>query len=448
MHVKLTERQTRLLRNTFLDYQQTEEFLKNPLIVERAQGLHYWDVDGKEYFDAIGGIFVASLGHGHPRVLEAMRRQMEIMSFAPPLHGIADVTLEFGARLADVTPGDLNFVKPFSGGSESIEAALKFARQYFKQSGHPGKYKFISRYFGYHGGTLGAMSASGTGPRKTPFEPQMAGFLKVFPPTWRRDYFDSWEECNRFAARMFEDVIRNEDPETVAGILVEPIGNTGGIITPTDEYFQILREIADRYNVLLIFDEIITGYARTGRMFAAQTFGVTPDIICGGKGLSSGAIPLGALMAREGMGDVFRGPAEANVNFAHGHTFAGNPLACAVGMAVLDEIVEKRLDEKARRMGDYLAIRLEELRKYGVVREVRGKGMLRGVELARDTTTLEPFPALGKALKQTALANGLIMRIDPNWFAVAPALIAEKSDIDELIQRIDRSLGEALEMVG
>lgn len=446
--MKLTERQTRLLRNTFLDYQQTEEFLKNPLIVERAQGLHYWDVDGKEYFDAIGGIFVASLGHGHPRVLEAMRRQMEIMSFAPPLHGIADVTLEFGARLADVTPGDLNFVKPFSGGSESIEAALKFARQYFKQSGHPGKYKFISRYFGYHGGTLGAMSASGTGPRKTPFEPQMAGFLKVFPPTWRRDYFDSWEECNRFAARMFEDVIRNEDPETVAGILVEPIGNTGGIITPTDEYFQILREIADRYNVLLIFDEIITGYARTGRMFAAQTFGVTPDIICGGKGLSSGAIPLGALMAREGMGDVFRGPAEANVNFAHGHTFAGNPLACAVGMAVLDEIVEKRLDEKARRMGDYLAIRLEELRKYGVVREVRGKGMLRGVELARDTTTLEPFPALGKALKQTALANGLIMRIDPNWFAVAPALIAEKSDIDELIQRIDRSLGEALEMVG
>jgi len=377
-----------------------------------------------------------------------MRRQMEIMSFAPPLHGIADVTLEFGARLADVTPGDLNFVKPFSGGSESIEAALKFARQYFKQSGHPGKYKFISRYFGYHGGTLGAMSASGTGPRKTPFEPQMAGFLKVFPPTWRRDYFDSWEECNRFAARMFEDVIRNEDPETVAGILVEPIGNTGGIITPTDEYFQILREIADRYNVLLIFDEIITGYARTGRMFAAQTFGVTPDIICGGKGLSSGAIPLGALMAREGMGDVFRGPAEANVNFAHGHTFAGNPLACAVGMAVLDEIVEKRLDEKARRMGDYLATRLEELRKYGVVREVRGKGMLRGVELARDTTTLEPFPALGKALKQTALANGLIMRIDPNWFAVAPALIAEKSDIDELIQRIDRSLGEALEMVG
>nr|HRJ43816.1 aminotransferase class III-fold pyridoxal phosphate-dependent enzyme [Caldilineaceae bacterium] len=138
--MQLTERQTRLLRNTFLDYQQTEEFLKNPLIVKRAQGLYYWDVEGKEYFDAIGGIFVASLGHGHPRLLDAMRQQMEVMSFAPPLHGISDVTLEFGARLADVTPGNLNFIKPFSGGSESVEAALKFARQYFKQTGHPGKY--------------------------------------------------------------------------------------------------------------------------------------------------------------------------------------------------------------------------------------------------------------------------------------------------------------------
>jgi adenosylmethionine-8-amino-7-oxononanoate aminotransferase len=200
--------------------------------------------------------------------------------------------------------------------------------------------------------------------------------------------------------------------------------------------------------VVLIFDEIITGFARTGRMFAAQTFGVTPDIICGGKGLSSGMIPLGALMAKEEMAQAFLGPSEANVNFAHGHTFAGNPLACAVGIAVLDEIAEKKLDEKAQAMGDYLAGRLGELTKYGVIREVRGKGMLRGVELVRDSKTMEPFPALGTALKKTALSNGLIMRIDPNWFAVAPALIAEKSDIDELFNRIDRSLAEALEMVG
>ena len=441
--MQLTDRQQQLLKRTFLDYMPTSAFLENPLIVERADRLYYWDTEGKRYFDAIGGIFVATLGHGHPRILEAMRKQLETMSFAPPLHGISDVALEFNEKLSSITPGDLNFVKAFSGGSESVESALKFSRQYFKQSGHPSKYKFVSRYEGYHGGTFGAMAASGTGKRKTPFEPQMSGFVKVFPPTTYRDRFDTWEECNRFSAQMFEDVIINEDPETVAGVILEPIGNTGGTITPTDEYFQIVRDICDRHNVLLIFDEIITGFGRTGNMFAAQTFGVTPDIICGGKGLSSGAIPLGAMMAREGMGDVFFGPAEADVHFAHGHTFAANPLAAAVGIAVMDELVEQNLPQKAFETGNYLAAKLEELARHGVVREVRGKGLFRGVELMHPTG--RAFPELGKALKQTALNNGLIMRIDPNWFSVAPALIAEEADIDEMLELIERSLLEALE---
>lgn len=442
--MQLTDRQRKILQNTFLDYQPTETFLDNPLIVERAEGLYYWDTEGKRYFDAIGGIFVATLGHGHPRIVEALKKQLEKLSFAPPMHGTADVTLDFVERLGQVTPEDLNFIKPFSGGSESIEAALKFARQYFKQSGRPGKYKFISRYHGYHGATFGAMAASGTGKRKTPFEPQMAGFLKVFPPTYYRDRFSSWEECNRFCARMFEDVIINEDPDTIAGIIVEPIGNTGGIITPTEEYFQILRQICDEHDVLLIFDEIITGYGRTGSMFAAQTFNTTPDILCGGKALSSGAMPLGAMMVREGMGAAFRGPAEDGLNFAHGHTYAGNPLACAVGMAVIDEIEEKNLCQNAQVLGEYLAAKLEELKKYGVVREVRGRGLIRGVELVRDAETLEPFPELGQALKKTALENGLVMRIDPNWFAVAPALVANKDDIDEMCALIEKSLKEAL----
>jgi adenosylmethionine-8-amino-7-oxononanoate aminotransferase len=381
-------------------------------------------------------------------LLEAMRKQMEELTFAPPLHAISDVGLNLVERLGELTPGNLNYVKPFSGGSESMEAALKFARQYWKQAGHPNKFKFVSRYFGYHGGTFGAMAASGTGKRKSPFEPHVPGFVKVFPPTYYRDRFSTWEETNRFCAQMFEDVIVMEDPDTVAAVIVEPIGNTGGIITPTDEYFQILRQTCDKYNVLLIYDEVITGFGRTGNMFAAQTFGVTPDIIVGGKGLSSGVIPLGAMMAREDMGEVFLGPAEQELSFAHGHTFAGNPLACAVGLAVLDEIVEQNLEAKARETGDYLASKLEGLKKYGVIREVRGKGMLLGVELTRDTATLQPFPELGRALKRTAQNNGLIMRVDPNWFAVAPALIAEKSDIDEMVDLIERSLLDALEMVG
>ena len=438
--MKLTSRHQQLLHRTFIDYQATAEFLENPLIIERAEGLYLWDIEAKRYFDAIGGIFVAVLGHRHPRVMEAMRRQMERATFVPPLHSISDVTLDLVEKLGDIAPENLTFAKPFSGGSEAVEAGMKFARQYHKQSGHPGKYKFVSRYHGYHGGTFGGLAASGTGPRKSKFEPQMSGFVKVFPPSHYRDRFASWEEANRFAAQAVRDVIEHEDPETVAGVIVEPIGNTGGIITPTHEYFQILRDACHQHNVTLIFDEVITGFAKTGRMFAAQTFGVTPDIICTGKGISSGAIPLGAMIARQDMAAAFSGPPGSNVQFAHGHTFAGNPLACAAGLAVIEEILEKDLCAKAERLGSYLASRLECLRKLGVVKEIRGKGILRGVEFSQ--------PTLGVALKKTALQNGIILRIDPSWFAVAPPLIAEESDIDEMYGLIEKSVVDAIALAG
>ncbi len=444
----LTERQRKLLNLTFIDYQATSEFLENPLVIERAEGLHYWDTDGKRYFDAIGGIFVASLGHRHPRVMQAMRDQMEEITFAPPLISTTNVALDFVEKLGEVTPGNLNFVKPYSGGSEAVESALKFTRQYYKQTGRPNKYKFISRYYAYHGGTFGGMGASGSGPRKSKFEPQMDGFLKVFPPNFYRDHFSTWEEANRFAAHTVEDVILHEDPQTVAAVLLEPIGNTGGMITPTEEYFQIIRDACNRHDVLLIFDEVITGFGKTGQMFAAQTFGVVPDILCMGKGISSGALPLGAMAAREDMADAFRGSPQEQLHFAHGHTFAGNPLACAVGVAVLSEIIEKDLCSKARSLGDYLRDRLACLKKFGVVREIRGRGTLLGVELVRDTKSMQPFPELGQALKKAALEHGIILRIDPSWFAVAPALIAEEGDLEEMCDLIERSLGTALNRVG
>jgi adenosylmethionine-8-amino-7-oxononanoate aminotransferase len=435
------------MKLTFLDYRQSAEFIQEPLVINKAEGLYYWDREGKRYFDAIGGIFVAVLGHRHPRIMEAMRQQMEAITFTPPLHAISDVTLDFTEKLGSVTPGNLDYVKPYSGGSESTESALKFSLQYHKQTGHPAKYKFLSLYMGYHGATFGSMAASGTGKRKTKFEPLPGGFIKLFSPLHYRDKFASWEEANRFSAQMFEDVMISEDPETIAGVLVEPISNTAGIMTPTEEFFRILRAICDKYKVLLIFDEVITGYARTGSMFAAQTIGVTPDIICAGKGLSSGAMPLGAMIARADMADAFFGPEDAEIHFAHGHTFAGNPLASAVGIAVIDELVENQLDKKAQILGEYLAGKLERLKKFGVIREVRGRGALRGVELVKDTKSMEPFNELGLALKKTSLRNGLIMRINPNWFAVAPALIAEQSDIDEMVSLIEKSLKEALAMV-
>ena len=445
--MKLTERQRHLLDLTFIDFLATSEFMERPLVVDRADGLYLWDTDGKRYFDAIGGIFVAVLGHRHPQVMDAMHRQMDKMTFAPPLASTTNILLDYVEKLGNVAPGDLRFVKPFSGGSEAVESALKFTRQYYKQTGKPNKYKFISRYYAYHGATFGGMGASGSGPRKAKFEPQMDGFLKVFPPSYYRDRFPTWEEANRFAARSMEDVIIHEDPGTVAGVLVEPIGNTGGIITPTAEYFEIIRDVCTRYDVTLIFDEVITGFAKTGNMFAAQTYGVTPDIICAGKGIASGAMPMGAMIARADMAEAFRGRPDEGRQFAHGHTFAGNPLACAAGHAVIDVINEYNLSEKAVRLGEYLRTKLNCLKKYGVIREIRGKGVLLGIELVQDTKSMAPFPQLGNELKKTAIEHGIILRVDPSWFAVAPPLIAEEQDLDEMCHLIDLSLRTALERV-
>jgi adenosylmethionine-8-amino-7-oxononanoate aminotransferase len=445
--MRLTQEQEYLIKHTFVDFAQTSEFLKNPLIFTKAKGLYYWDIEGKRFFDGIGGIYVASLGHLHPRVVDAIKIQLDKLAFFPPLHGISDVTLEFIKKMGSVTSDNLNYVKSFSGGSEAVEAAFKFTRQYFKQSGYPGKYKVISAYRGFHGSTAAAMSASGTGRRKTPFEPQMGGFVKVVPPLLLRDHFSTWEECNRFAARIVEDIVIHEDPDTVAAIIMEPISNTGWVATPTEEYFRILRSICDKYKIMLIFDEICSGVGKTGNMYAYQTYNVAPDIFCCGKGLTSATIPIGAMVAREHFSEAFWGPLDKNVQFAHGHTFAGNPLASAAGIAVIDEIVQKRLTYKARKNGKYLFAKLESLKKYDVIREVRGKGIWLGVEFMRDSKTKKPFPELGNALKRTALKNRLIIRVDPNWFAVAPALIAEKSDIDEMFELIEKSFKQALELV-
>lgn len=435
-----------MIKRTFLDFTQTSRFLETPVIFNRAEGPYLWDIAGKRYFDAIGGIFVASLGHRHPRVMEAMRKQMEILTFVPPFHGIADVTLEFIKRLGEVSPGNLNYIKSFSGGSESIEAALKLVRQYYKQTGRPDKMKCITNYLSYHGATFAAMSAGGS-PRKVKFEPQMPGFIKQYSPKQLRDYFPSWEETCRFCANLLEKTILGEGPGTVGAVLVEPICNTAGIITPTQEYFKIIRATCDKYDVMLIFDEVLTGFGKTGDMFAAQTFGVTPDIICAGKGLSSGAIPVGAFMVREDIADVFYGPEKDNVNFAHGHTFAGFPLANAVAIEVINVLEEEKLPERARVMGAYIKQRLEGLNEYGIVREVRGKGILLGVEIVKDSTTNKPFRPeenFGDALKRTAIANGVILRIDHDWFAVAPPLICTNAQLAEMCDLIVKSVKEAL----
>jgi adenosylmethionine-8-amino-7-oxononanoate aminotransferase len=426
---------------------QMAEWSKSPLVMARAEGVYYYDVGGKRYLDAISGIYVVSVGHNNRRVIDAIKQQLDVLAFSPPMHGTNPQAVQLANLLAELAPGDLSTVKFQCGGAEVVEAAIKLARQYHKLTGSPGKYKIVSRYQSWHGSTLGALSAAGLKSRKTVNEPLAPGFVHVFPPTcYRCPFGKTYPTCELTCATLIDQVIDMEDPATVAALLVEPIGHTGGVIDPPDEYLPILREICDKHNILLIFDEIITGIGRTGRMFAAETFGVTPDVLLVAKGLSGGYAPLSALICRRPIADAFWGPLDRNPGFVEGHTFEGNPIACAAGIAVLREILERDLLANARTQGERLRRGFEALaRKYVVIGDIRGKGLFQAIEFVRDRPTRARFPdemALGVKVGRRALANGLLCRFDPHWIAFGPPLVVTADEIDEMLAVLDRSLGE------
>jgi len=427
---------------------QMKEFAKSPLVMARADGMRYWDVNGKEYLDALSGIYVASVGHNNRRVIAAIQEQLGRLQFAPAMHGTNTVAVQLANMLAAIAPGDLNTVKFQCGGSEVTEAAIKMARQYHQRTGSPRKYKVISRYQSWHGSTMGSLSASGLKSRRSVNEPLAPGFIHVFPPTcYRCPFGKSYPSCDITCASLVDSVIDMEDAATVAAVIVEPIGHTGGIIDPPEEYLPRLRELCDRHNVLLIFDEIITGIGRTGRMFAAETFGVLPDLLCLGKGMSGGYAPLSALLCRDHVAAAFWGDAPENPGFVEGHTYEGNPVSSAAGIAVLSEIIERDLCGNARVMGERLRAGLERLREFGIIGDLRGKGLFLGIEFVRDPITRAPFPPdvpIGTLIGRRALANGLITRFDPTWLALGPALIASEADIDQILALLEQSMREVL----
>lgn len=434
--------ETEFLKRIFIRSQMSE-FVQDPLLMTRAEGVHYWDVNGKKYLDALSGIYVASVGHNNPRVINALRQQLETLAFSPPMHGSNPIAVQLANRLVELGPQGMGAVKLLSGGSEATEAAIKMARQFHKLNGGAGKYKIISRYQSWHGSTLGSLSAGGLASRRATSEPLAPGFIHVFPPTcYRCPFGKEYPSCDVTCATLIGDVIEMEDPSTVAAVMVEPIGHTGGIIDPPDEYLPLLRTLCDKHNVLLIFDEIITGIGRTGEMFAAQTFGVTPDMICLGKGLSGGYSPIAALMCTQQIADTFWGDPAVNPGFVEGHTFEGNPVSSAVGLAVLDEIVEHDLCANARSVGKHLRSRFESLRdKHNCIGDIRGKGLFQCIEFAADQTTRQKFdPPIGQAIGKHALANGLLTRFDPHWIAFGPALNVTESQIDEMLAILDASI--------
>jgi len=436
------------LEKIVLDFTQMRAFARDPFLFESGEGIKITDVDGKEYLDGLSGVFVNSLGYGNQAVIEAVTAQLQTLHFAPPLHGTTRIALDLTKAILEFAPREMGAVKLLSGGSEATEAAMKLARQYHKNTGHDRKYKIIARYGGYHGATMGALSASGGWERKSVFEPLVAGFLHVHPPHCYRCPFDQvYGSCGITCAKLIERTIQAEDPETVAAVIMEPISiSSAGFVVPPPEFFQILRETCDKHNVLLIFDEIITGFGRLGTNFGADYYGVIPDLLCCGKGMSGGYAPLAAVLIAQRIWDAFLGDPEERIEFHHGHTFGGNPVACAAGLAALGQIKERKLVDNAREMGSYLRQRLADLAaRYGFVGEVRGAGLLQGMDFVRDRATRQPFPPEvrpGKLVERAAKGRGLLLRTGPDFAAFAPPLIVTRADIDAMCDLLADALVE------
>jgi adenosylmethionine-8-amino-7-oxononanoate aminotransferase len=432
-----------------LDFMQMREFAREPFIFAKGEGVRVTDDQGKTYLDGLSGVFVVSLGYGNQTIIDAMAEQARTLHFAPPLHGTNLRALELAALLREMAPAGLGTVKFLSGGSEATEAAMKLARQYHQQTGHPRKQKIISKYGAYHGATMGALSAGGGWERKSVFEPLGVGFLKVHPPyCYRCPYDKEYPGCGLTCAKVLERTIAAEDPESVSAVILEPISISGaGFCVPPAEFLPMVRQTCDKYGVLLIFDEIITGFGRLGARFGAEYYGVTPDIICCGKGMSSGYAPLAAIIFKDSIQDAFLGEKGERREFHHGHTFGGNPLACAAGIAAVRQIQEQGLIQQARENGKFLRGKMEELyAKYPIVGDVRGAGLLQGVEFVKDRATKESFPhaqAPGALIDRLARQRGLILRCGAEYVALAPPLVSTPADLAEMCAILEQCVALA-----
>lgn len=417
--------------------------------LDRAEGIYMWDTTGKRYIDGSSGAMVSNIGHSNPNVLAAMQKQMERGTFGYRLHFQTEASEKLAARAAALAPEGLNKVFFVSGGSEATESAMKLARQYALTCGEAQRYKVISRTPSYHGATLGALAVTGYAPMTAPFDPMMHAMPKIPAPRAYLDGLDPTDPATgHHYAQMLEDKILEEGPQTCLAFMVEPVGgaSTGALVPPAG-YMKRIREICDQYGVLLIHDEVMSGGGRTGRFFAAEHWDVTPDIICLSKGFGGGYVPLGAVIARD---DIVEAVLD-NGGFIHGHTYAGNPLACAAGLAVIDEIERENLTENSALMGEKLAENLRSLmQKYTIIGDVRGKGLLAAFELMSDRATKEPLPKGLNAynrLVDIAYEKGLIIYsrrtrggLAGDHFLVCPPMITTEAQLGEITDLLDASL--------
>jgi adenosylmethionine-8-amino-7-oxononanoate aminotransferase len=423
-------------------------------VITHGEGVWVYDQHGKRYLDGLSGLFTSQLGHGRMELVEAGAEQAAKLAYFPVWSYAHPKAVELAEKIASLTPGDLNRIFFTTGGSEAVESAWKLARQYFKLIGQPQRYKVISRDIAYHGATMGALSITGVTEIRTPFEPLVPGAFKV-PNTnfYRAPYFeDDLEAYGRWAADAIEQAILSEDPETVAAVFLEPVQNAGGCFPPPPGYFQRVREICDRYGVLLVSDEVICAWGRLGHFFGAERFDYVPDMITMAKGLTSGYSPLGALAVSDRLIEPFL----AGSSFLHGITFAGHPVSTAVALANIDVFEKEDILGNVRENEAEFKAQLDTLRDLPIVGDVRGAGYFYGIEMVKDRETKETFDddeaerLLRGFLSGALYESGLICRADDRGDPViqlAPPLTCGPEEFAYITERLRAVLTEAWKQI-
>jgi adenosylmethionine-8-amino-7-oxononanoate aminotransferase len=433
----------------------TYEHTPVPMIV-RGQGAYVYDSSGKRYLDGLSGLFVVQAGHGRQELADAAAKQAAELAYFPLWSYAHPTAVELAERLAALAPGELNRVFFTTSGSEAVESAWKLARSYFKRVGKPTKHKVISRHIAYHGTSMGALSITGLPGIKADFEPLVPSGIRVPNTNLYRapagtagaDGADA-EAFGRWAADRIEEAILFEGPETVAAVFLEPVQNSGGCFPPPPGYFQRVREICDRHDVLLVSDEVICAFGRLGEYFGADRYRYQPDIITCAKGLTSGYVPLGAMIASDRLAEPFLHDTNT---FLHGVTFGGHPVASAVALANLDIFAREDLNGHVRSRADLFRSYLDRLRDLPIVGDVRGDGYFYGIELVKDRATRETFNEdeserlLRGFLSKALFDAGLYCRADDRGDPViqlAPPLISDEAEFVEIEQILRGVLTEA-----
>ena len=426
----------------WMPFSANRQFKKQPRMLTSAAGMHYRSVDGREILDGSGGLWCCNAGHGRSRIIEAVSQQIATLDFAPTFQMGHPLPFVLAERLARIAPDLLNHVFFTNSGSESVDTALKIALGYHRARGDGQRTRLIGREKGYHGVGFGGMSVGGMSNNRKYFGPMLPGVdhLRHTLDISRNAFSRGLPQHGIELAEDLERLVQLHDASTIAAVIVEPIAGSAGVILPPDGYLKRLREICDKHGILLIFDEVITGYGRVGKAFASQRFGVTPDLITTAKGLTNGSVPMGAVFVSDAVHDAFMHGPEGMIDLFHGYTYSGHPLACAAALATLDLYAEENLFEKAIELGQYWEDSIHKLRELPNVIDIRNFGLVGAVELA--TRDGKPGARAYDIFTKCFHEKNLMVRTTADVIALSPPLILEKAHIDQIFGRLAEAIRE------